>query len=144
MHHMKHVFLMLDAMGLVAFSLIGCNVALQLDYPLVVVIMAGMITGICGGILRDVLCNQVPVVFCRELYASVSLFVCTLFLPCAPPASRPTSTPCSASPSASPSACWPSASAGNCRPSPTSSAGISRQQAGQGKSPSRPAAASCA
>jgi len=80
MHHMKSVFLMLDAMGLVAFSLIGCNVALHLDYPVVVVIMAGMLTGISGGILRDVLCNQVPVVFCRELYASVSLFVCVLFL----------------------------------------------------------------
>lgn len=80
MHHLKGVFLMLDALGLVAFSLIGCNVALQLDYPPLVVIMAGMITGICGGILRDVLCNQVPVVFCRELYASVSLCVCALFL----------------------------------------------------------------
>ncbi|WP_424219932.1 trimeric intracellular cation channel family protein [Azovibrio sp.] len=80
MHHMKSIFLMLDALGLVAFSLIGCNVALPLDYPVVVVIMAGMITGICGGILRDVLCNQVPVVFCRELYASVSLLVCALFL----------------------------------------------------------------
>lgn len=80
MHHLKSVFLMLDALGLVAFSLIGCNVALQLDYPVLVVIMAGMLTGICGGILRDVLCNQVPVVFCRELYASVSLFVCVLFL----------------------------------------------------------------
>lgn len=79
-HHLKRIFLMLDAMGLVAFSLIGCNVALQLDYPVVVVIMAGMLTGICGGILRDVLCNQVPVVFCRELYASVSLLVCALFL----------------------------------------------------------------
>lgn len=80
MHRMKGLFLMLDALGLIAFSLIGCNVALQLDYPPVVVIMAGMLTGICGGILRDVLCNQVPVVFCRELYASVSLFVCALFL----------------------------------------------------------------
>jgi uncharacterized membrane protein YeiH len=80
MHHMKQLFLMLDAMGLVAFSLIGCNVALQLDYPVVVIIMAGMLTGISGGILRDVLCNQVPMVFRRELYASVSLFVCALFL----------------------------------------------------------------
>jgi uncharacterized membrane protein YeiH len=80
MHHMKGIFLMLDAMGLVAFSLIGCNVALQLDYPVIVVIMAGMLTGICGGILRDVLCNQVPVVFRRELYASVSLLVCALFI----------------------------------------------------------------
>ena len=39
-----------------------------------------MITGISGGILRDVLCNQVPVVFRRELYASVSMAVCLLFL----------------------------------------------------------------
>jgi len=80
MHHMQRIFLLLDALGLVAFSLIGVNVALGLHYPTVVVIMAGMLTGICGGILRDVLCNQVPVVFRRELYASVSLFVCVLFL----------------------------------------------------------------
>jgi uncharacterized membrane protein YeiH len=80
MQHLKRVFLVLDAMGLIAFSLIGCNVALGMNYLTVVVIMSGMITGICGGVLRDVLCNQVPVVFQRELYASVSLAVCTLFL----------------------------------------------------------------
>lgn len=80
LHHLKRTFLVLDALGLIAFSLIGCNVALKLGYPTVVVVMAGMLTGICGGILRDVLCNQVPVVFRRELYASVSLTVCGLFL----------------------------------------------------------------
>jgi uncharacterized membrane protein YeiH len=80
MHNLKRVFLVLDSMGLVAFSLIGSNVALGMGYPTIVIIMSGMITGICGGILRDVLCNQVPVVFRRELYASVSLAVCGLFL----------------------------------------------------------------
>ena len=80
LHRIKRVFLLLDAMGLIAFSLIGCNVALELGYPPVVVVMSGMLTGISGGILRDVLCNQVPVVFRRELYAVVSLFVCVLFL----------------------------------------------------------------
>ncbi len=80
MHRLKRAFLALDAMGLVAFSLIGCTVALEMDYPTVVVVMSGMITGISGGILRDVLCNQVPVVFRRELYASVSLAVCAVFL----------------------------------------------------------------
>jgi uncharacterized membrane protein YeiH len=68
------------AAGQLAFSLIGSNVALGMGYPIVVVIMSGMMNGICGGILRNVLCNQVPVVFRRELYASVSLAVCTLFL----------------------------------------------------------------
>lgn len=80
MHHLKRTFLVLDALGLVAFSLIGCDVALQMNYPVAVVIMAGMITGIFGGILRDVLCAQVPVVFQREIYAIVSLAVCGLFL----------------------------------------------------------------
>lgn len=80
MHHLKTIFLVLDALGLIAFSLIGCEVALGMHYAPVVVIMAGMITGICGGILRDVLCNQVPVVFRKELYASVSLAVCGLYL----------------------------------------------------------------
>ena len=79
MRHLKQVFLLLDAMGLIAFSLIGCSVALEHGYPRVVVIMAGMLTGISGGIVRDVLCNQVPVVFRRELYASVSLAVCLLY-----------------------------------------------------------------
>ncbi|NMG33472.1 trimeric intracellular cation channel family protein [Azoarcus sp. TTM-91] len=80
LHHLKRIFLVLDALGLVAFSVIGCQVALAMDYALPVVVMAGMITGICGGVLRDVLCNQVPVVFRRELYASVSLAVCALYL----------------------------------------------------------------
>lgn len=80
LHHLRRAFLLLDALGLVAFSLIGCQVALLLGYPTVVVIMSGMLTGISGGILRDLLCNQVPVVFQRELYASVSLVVCALFL----------------------------------------------------------------
>ncbi len=80
MHKLKRVFLALDAMGLIAFSLIGCDIALRLGYAVPVVIMAGMITGICGGVVRDVLCNQLPVVFQRELYASVSLVVCCLFL----------------------------------------------------------------
>ena len=80
LHRIKHLFLLLDAMGLIAFSLIGSNVAIKLGYDPLVVVMAGMITGISGGILRDVLCNQVPVVFRRELYASVSMAVCLLYL----------------------------------------------------------------
>ena len=80
MHRLRRLFLVLDAMGLVAFSLIGCDIALRMGYGLPVVVMAGMITGICGGVLRDVLCNQLPMVFQRELYASVSLVVCCLFI----------------------------------------------------------------
>src|SRR5690606_27156557 len=66
------LFLMLDALGLVAFTIIGCNVALGPGHSLAIAVVAGMITGCAGGVLRDVLCNDVPLLFRRELYASVS------------------------------------------------------------------------
>ena len=51
------------------------DVARQIEpsLPLVVVVVAGMITGCAGGVLRDILCNDVPLLFRAELYASVSI-----------------------------------------------------------------------
>ncbi|GGC72742.1 trimeric intracellular cation channel family protein [Chelatococcus reniformis] len=73
MHRLRHVFLVLDAIGLVVFTVIGCNIAFELGLPVLIVIMSGMITGCVGGVLRDVLCNDVPLLFRSELYASVSV-----------------------------------------------------------------------
>jgi uncharacterized membrane protein YeiH len=73
METLRWPFLILDALGLVVFTIIGCNVAIEMGMSPVIVIVAGMITGIAGGILRDVLCNDVPLVFSGELYATVSI-----------------------------------------------------------------------
>ena len=53
--------------GLVVLTVIGCNVALYLDLPFLVVIVSGMITGCVGGVLRDVLCNDIPLLFRSEI-----------------------------------------------------------------------------
>jgi uncharacterized membrane protein YeiH len=66
-------FLLLDAVGLVVFTIIGCNVALTMGQSPIIVIVSGMVTGIVGGIMRDILCNDVPLVFSSELYATVSI-----------------------------------------------------------------------
>ena len=73
MHRLLLAFLVLDAIGLVVFTIAGCNVAWQVDASLPIVIVAGMITGCAGGVLRDILCNDVPLLFRGELYASVSV-----------------------------------------------------------------------
>ena len=80
MRHLHQLFLVLDAIGLVAFTVIGCNVALRLGYETVVVVMAGITTGIFGGIIRDIMCNRTPQVLRHELYASVSLVVALFYL----------------------------------------------------------------
>lgn len=79
-HYLRMVFLVLDGLGLVAFTLIGCAIANTLDLPFIVILISGMLTGVSGGILRDILCNQVPLIFQKELYASVSLFTGVTYL----------------------------------------------------------------
>jgi uncharacterized membrane protein YeiH len=73
-HRFHSLFLFLDAVGLVVFAIIGCEVALAMRQPLPIVIVAGMITGCAGGVLRDILCNDVPLLFRSELYASIAAF----------------------------------------------------------------------
>ena len=54
--------------------------ALALDLPFLVVIVSGMITCCVGGVLRDVLCNDITLLFRSELYASVSVVAGALYL----------------------------------------------------------------
>lgn len=56
-HRLHLAFIVLDAIGLVVFTMIGCNVGWQMDASLPIVIVSGMVTGCAGGVLRDVLCT---------------------------------------------------------------------------------------
>ena len=82
MRHLRQLFLVLDALGLVAFTVIGCQVALEMGLSPVIVIVSGTLTGTCGGILRDILCNDVPLILRRELYASVAVLSAGCYLLC--------------------------------------------------------------
>lgn len=70
---LKWPFLLLDALGLVVFTIIGCNIGIESGVHPIIVIVSGMVTGAVGGILRDVLCNDIPLIFRGELYATVSI-----------------------------------------------------------------------
>jgi uncharacterized membrane protein YeiH len=80
MHRLAMPFLILDGLGLVALTIIGADIALASGHSPIIAIVAGMITGIAGGILRDILCNDVPLVFSSELYATVSIVTGAVYL----------------------------------------------------------------
>lgn len=58
-----------DALGLGLFTVVGITKSLELGLPVWVCIVLGTITGTVGGVLRDVLLNQVPLLFRRDIYA---------------------------------------------------------------------------
>ena len=66
------LFLVADAAGLATFGIAGTLVSLMLGTPWLVASFMGVMTGTMGGIFRDVLSNEPPVVFQSPLYATVS------------------------------------------------------------------------
>lgn len=67
------VLLIPDAIGLALFTWVGCQKTFLLGLSSTAVIMMGIITGIAGGIIRDVLSDNVPGIFIKgELYATAS------------------------------------------------------------------------
>lgn len=79
METLERVFLSLDAIGLVVYSIIGAKIAMSMGHGLIIAIVAGCTTGIFGGILRDIFCNQIPLVFQKEIYAGVAIISVVLF-----------------------------------------------------------------
>ncbi len=70
-----------DALGLALFSILGASLAQEAGMPLFVCVMMGVITGIFGGVLRDVICNEIPMVFRRgQLYATCAFLGCWCYL----------------------------------------------------------------
>lgn len=67
------LLLIFDALGLAFFTVIGCQKAFAMHVPYVIVVVMGMITGVAGGIIRDILCGEIPLVLRKEIYATASL-----------------------------------------------------------------------
>lgn len=71
-HLPENLFLIPDAIGLALFSIVGTQVALDWNMPWLTASLFGVVTAVFGGLLRDVMINQVPLVFSSELYATAA------------------------------------------------------------------------
>lgn len=76
----KNFFLIPDAIGLALFTVIGTSVALKLGTPWLIASLMGVITGVFGGVIRDILCNEIPLIFRTDIYATASLAGALLFI----------------------------------------------------------------
>lgn len=70
---MENAWLFTDTLGLAMFTIAGLQKTLQYDHPFWVAIVMGCITGVAGGVIRDVLLNQEPIIFQKDIYAMASV-----------------------------------------------------------------------
>ena len=75
----KRFLLIADAFGLALFAVLGTAKAISLDAALPVAIVMGIITGVAGGMIRDILCNVIPMILRQEIYALAAMLGGCLF-----------------------------------------------------------------
>lgn len=73
LHKIDGAMKFFDAIGLAAFSVIGFNVAQTMGASAEVCILLAVLTSIAGGIMRDMICNEIPLVLQKEIYISASI-----------------------------------------------------------------------
>lgn len=69
MERLSNTWFIFDTLGLALFNIAGIQKSLAFDQPFWVAIIMGCITGAAGGVIRDVLLNNEPVIFRKEIYA---------------------------------------------------------------------------
>lgn len=68
----KSLFLF-DTIGLGVFTLIGLEKGIEVELHPIICIALGTMTACFGGVIRDILCNEIPVIFRREIYATICI-----------------------------------------------------------------------
>jgi uncharacterized membrane protein YeiH len=75
-----NTLLVADALGLALFALSGAQVAEAAQCPPLIVVLMGTMTGVAGGVLRDVITAQVPLILRRDIYATAAIAGVALYL----------------------------------------------------------------
>jgi uncharacterized membrane protein YeiH len=71
----KFLFILFDSIGLCAFSITGTLVGIESGFNLFGVIIMGFVTALGGGIIRDILLNQIPFILKKEFYGTIAILI---------------------------------------------------------------------
>ncbi|MDR2926658.1 MAG: trimeric intracellular cation channel family protein [Cytophagaceae bacterium] len=78
--HVRRTLFLFDTIGIGVFTIIGLEKALMLGVHPAVAVLMGMTTAVVGGIIRDILINDVPLIFKREIYATACIAGALVYL----------------------------------------------------------------
>lgn len=69
-----------DALGLALFTIAGAQIAEAAGLSPIIVVLMATITGVAGGVLRDVLCAEIPLILRRDIYATAAIVGASAYL----------------------------------------------------------------
>lgn len=79
-YYLKTSLFLFDTIGLGVFTITGVETGIRNGLDPIICITLGAMTGTFGGVIRDILCNEIPVIFRKEIYATASIVGATIFI----------------------------------------------------------------
>jgi len=76
------IFILMDSIGLVAFAITGALVGIEAEFNLFGVMLLAFVTAVGGGMLRDMMVNEVPIVLTNDFYGTIALLIALLIYMC--------------------------------------------------------------
>lgn len=77
---LKKTLFLFDTIGIAVFTILGMKKALLLGINMPMAVMMGLASAVVGGVIRDTLCNEVPLIFHREIYATACIAGALIYL----------------------------------------------------------------
>ena len=76
----RRMLVWMDALGLALFAALGTEICLQHDTGPLVAIMLGVTTAVTGGMIRDIICNEIPLILSHEIYATAAFVAAVCYV----------------------------------------------------------------
>ncbi|MFD0975987.1 trimeric intracellular cation channel family protein [Salinimicrobium gaetbulicola] len=80
LNYLKKSLFLFDTIGLGVFTITGVEMGVKNDLDPIISIALGAMTGTFGGVIRDILCNEIPVIFRKEIYATACIIGALAFV----------------------------------------------------------------
>jgi len=77
---LRRTLFLFDTIGIAVFTVLGLQKALDIGIHPIIAIMMGMVSAVFGGVIRDIVCNEIPLIFRKEIYALACMAGGTVYM----------------------------------------------------------------
>jgi uncharacterized membrane protein YeiH len=71
--HIRKSLFLFDTVGIALYTILGVEKGIAAGFPPVICVALGTMTACFGGVIRDILCNEIPIIFRKEIYATACI-----------------------------------------------------------------------
>ncbi len=73
LNYFRRSLFLFDTIGIALYTIVGVEKGIAVDLPPVICVALGTMTACFGGVIRDILCNEIPIIFRKEIYATACI-----------------------------------------------------------------------